>query len=405
MTVLDVPLVAERARRLRAEVVELLAAHPGADTADRAADRRLREARYDTGLAFVHLAPGRGGRGFEPELQALVEGEFLAAGCADWSARNIIGLGMAAPTLVAHGTPGLIERLLRPLFTGEEVWCQLFSEPGAGSDLAALSTRAEREGDGWRVSGQKVWTTLGHVARRGLLLARTDPEQPKHRGLTCFALDMDAPGVEVRPLRQITGETEFNEVYLTDVLVPDADRIGDVGAGWRVAMTTLANERVSLGAHVVERGEGPVALALQVAAKRDLTAGEVDELVRVWSRAEAVRLTNLRAAQAATAGVPGPEGSVAKLTMAETNKAVYALCVDLLGEDGLFIDSYAETAPDEAAVHGGSDPVRAWLRSIANSVEGGTSEVQRNIIGERVLGLPPEPRLDKDRPWSQVPRS
>jgi alkylation response protein AidB-like acyl-CoA dehydrogenase len=353
----------------------------------------------------VHFDVGRGGLGLDPALQALVEELFLAAGCPDWSARNIIGLGMAGPTLAAHGTAEQQSRFLRPLFSGDEVWCQLFSEPGAGSDLAALATRAVREGDGWRISGQKVWTTLGHVAKRGLLLARTDPDVPKHNGLTYFALDMASTGVEVRPLRQITGESEFNEVYLTDVFVPDRDRLGDVGAGWSVAMTTLTNERVSLGAQVVGRGEGPIALALETAKSARLDATGVDELIKVWSRAEAVRLTNLRASVAAERGAPGPEGSLSKLTMAETNKLVYAFCVDLLGEEGLFIDSYAETAPEEAAVHGGSDPVRAWLRSLANSVEGGTSEVQRNIIGERVLGLPPEPRLDKDRPWSDVPRS
>jgi alkylation response protein AidB-like acyl-CoA dehydrogenase len=168
-------------------------------------------------------------------------------------------------------------------------------------------------------------------------------------------------------------------------------------------MTTLSNERVSLGANVPPRGSGPIALAMETAAGTVLTSSDVDQLVRVWSRVEAVRLTNLRSAT--QGGLPGPEGSIAKLTMAETNQAVYALCADLLGENGLFIDDYTQTAPLEAAVHGGTDPVRAWLRSLANSIEGGTSEVQRNIIGERVLGLPAEARVDKDQPWSKVPRS
>jgi alkylation response protein AidB-like acyl-CoA dehydrogenase len=385
---------------IRALVEQLLREHPVGD--DRM-DRDLRGARFDAGLAFPHHPQGLGGLNLPTEVGPIVEGLFLAAGCRDWKGRNIIGLGMAAPTIVTYGSEVQKQALLRPLFTGEVVWCQLFSEPGAGSDLAALATRAVRDGDGWRVSGQKVWTTLGHVARRGLLLARTEPDVPKHRGLTYFLLDMNSPGVEVRPLRQITGEAEFNEVYLTDVYVPDTDRIGEVGGGWVVAMTTLSNERVSLGANVPPRGSGPIALAMETAAGTVLTSSDVDQLVRVWSRVEAVRLTNLRSAT--QGGLPGPEGSIAKLTMAETNQAVYALCADLLGENGLFIDDYTQTAPLEAAVHGGTDPVRAWLRSLANSIEGGTSEVQRNIIGERVLGLPAEARVDKDQPWSKVPRS
>jgi len=240
-------------------VDELLAAHP-ADQDDRA----LREARFDAGLAFVHFDPGAGGRGLDASLQAEVERRFLAAGHMDWSDRNIIGLGMAAPVIHEHGSPEQRARFLRPLFTGEEVWCQLFSEPGSGSDLAGLSSRAELDGDEWVVSGQKVWTTLGHVARRGLLVARTDPDVPKHRGLTYFLLDMRSPGVDVRPLRQMTGDAEFNEVYLTDVRIPDHDRIGGVGDGWRVAMSTLMNERVSLGGGAGERGSGPIGEAVEL---------------------------------------------------------------------------------------------------------------------------------------------
>ena len=391
---------------LSRRVEAVLRSHPVATTPD----RDVRAARFAAGLAFVAFPEGCGGLGLDPALQSDVDDAFTAAGSPEWHARNVIGLGMAAPTIVEHGSDGQRGRFLEPLFTGEEVWCQLFSEPGAGSDLAALSTRAVRDGGRWVVNGQKVWTTLAHVARFGLLLARTDPQAPKHRGLTYFLLDMHSPGVEVRPLRQLTGEAEFNEVFLDDVVVEDARRLGGVGEGWRVAMTTLMNERQSLGGRVVERGDGPIGQAVD--AYRDAAAAgrtdpaDLDRLMRLWSRVEAARLTNIRAAETALRGTPGPEGSIAKLQMAELNKAVYDLALDFAGTDALLFSSYAETRPTFAAVHGGSGDLRYdYLRSLANSVEGGTSEILRNILGERVLGLPAEPRVDKGVPWSTVARS
>jgi 3-oxochol-4-en-24-oyl-CoA dehydrogenase len=387
-------------------VAEFLRDHPVAATTD----RELRGARFDAGLAFVQFDVGCGGRGWPSRDQAAVEDAFARAGCPDWSARNVIGLGMAAPTIHAHGTSEQQRRYLRPLFTGEEIWCQLFSEPGAGSDLAGLATRAVRVDGGWRVTGQKVWTTLAHVARRGLLLARTDPDRPKHRGLTYFLLDLRSAGVEVRPLRQLTGEAEFNEVFLDGVFVADEDVLGGVGSGWSVAMTTLMNERVSLGARAAERGSGPIAQLVECLARARAagSAGdvEVDRVMRLWLRAEAARLTNVRAARRQERGTPGPEGSIAKLQMAELNKAIYDLCVELLGPEALLYRGYPETRPDFAAVHGGSGDVRYdYLRSLANSIEGGTSEVLRTVLGERVLGLPAEPRVDRDVPWTQLPRS
>src|SRR5205823_8192946 len=220
----------------------------------------------------------------------------------------------------AHGTTEQKQRWLRPLFTGEEIWCQLFSEPGAGSDVASLSTRAVRDDDEWIVNGQKVWTTLAHLARWGMLVARTDPDQPKHKGLSYFVVDMQAPGVEVRPLRQITGEAEFNEVYFTDVRIPDAERMGDVGDGWRVSLTTLMYERVSISGGAPARGSGTINEAVKVwqaSARKDPAIK--DRLMRLWVEAEAVRLTGLRAAAARTAGVPGPEGSTGKLAAAAMN--------------------------------------------------------------------------------------
>jgi alkylation response protein AidB-like acyl-CoA dehydrogenase len=312
---------------------------------------------------------------------------------------------MAAPTIHEYGTCAQ-RALLRPLFSGEHIWGQLFSEPGAGSDLASLAMRATRDGDGWVLNGQKVWTSLGHVARYGLLLARHDPSLPKHHGLTYFVLDMSLPGIEVRPLRQMTGEAEFNEVFLTDVPVPDSARLGEVGTGWQVAMTTLANERLSLGAAAGTQGSGPIAQAVELwheaAARGPVEPELLDRLLVLWCRAEAARLMNVSAAQAD--GV-GPRGSLAKLQMAELNQSIYDLCVDLMGLPGVLYDSYEATQPDRTSVHGSADPRRAFLRTMANSIEGGTSEIQRTIIAERVLGLPAEPRTDKGTPWNEVRRS
>ncbi|MEO5680739.1 MAG: acyl-CoA dehydrogenase family protein, partial [Acidimicrobiales bacterium] len=294
-----------------------------------------------------------------------------------------------------------------PLFTGEEVWCQLFSEPGAGSDVAGLSTRAERDGDEWVVHGQKVWTTLAHLARFGLLVARTDPDQPKHKGLTYFVVDMRSPGVEVKPLRQITGEAEFNEVFFTGCRIPDAERLGEVGEGWRVSLATLMHERVSIGGIVLPRGSGPIADAVRLYRQRAAAGSgdgaRRDRLMQLWSRAEVLRLTNLRARAVRRQGVPGPEGSIGKIASAELNKDIFSFCVDLLGPAGMLYGDDAMTSPATAA--SSADVRRAFLRSRANSIEGGTTEVMKNILGERVLGLPGDVRVDKDRPWREVPRS
>ena len=365
-------------------------------------------AQFDAGLAWVHFPEGSGGLGASPNLQRIVDERVRAAGAPTMGLRNPIGLGMAAPTVVTHGSDDQKARYLRPLFTGEEIWCQLFSEPGAGSDVASLATRAVRDGDEWVVNGQKVWTTLAHTSRRGLLVARTDPDQPKHKGLTYFVVDMHAPGVEVRPLRQITGEAEFNEVYLTDVRIPDAERLGAVGEGWRVSLTTLMNERVAIGGGGGGRNTGAIGEALRLWREApERVRGDVarrDRMMRLWVEAEVNRLTNMRAANARRLGTPGPEGSVAKLGFAELNQRVFELCVELSGPAGMLYGSYEMVRPTEASLSG-RDTQKMFLRSRANSIEGGTSEIMRNILGERVLGLPGEPRTDKDLPWTEVPRS
>mgnify|MGYP001466407837 CR=1 FL=1 len=372
----------------------------------------LRGKQYDLGLAWVHFPEGWGGLGIAPNHQKDVDAALRQAGAQSPDSRHFFGLTMAGPTVVTHGDEALKSRLLRSMFTGEDSWCQLFSEPGAGSDLAGLACKAVRDGDEWVITGQKVWNTLAHIADRGMLVARTDADAPKHKGMTYFALDMHAPRVEVRPLRQITGEAEFNEVYLTEVRVPDADRIGDVGEGWRVAMTTLSNERTTIGGGgggVPARGSGAIAEAVRIWQDEphvDRSAAAKDRLMQLWVRAEVLRLTNIRASQNRRAGNPGPEGSIAKLVFAEVNKDVYELCIDLLGAAGLVDYDFEMRRADNLGLTGPPGTSRKmFLRARANSIEGGTSEIQRNIIGERVLGLPGEPRNDKDVPWKDVPRS
>jgi alkylation response protein AidB-like acyl-CoA dehydrogenase len=364
-------------------------------------------ARFDAGLAWVHYPAGLGGLAAPRALQAVADAEFAAAGAPDNDpSRNAIGLGMAAPTIRAFGSEEQHARWLRPLWTGEEIWCQLFSEPGAGSDLASLATRAVRDPDGdWIVSGQKVWTSIAHEARWGILVARTDPDLPKHQGLTYFACDMTATGVEVRPLRQMTGEAEFNEVFLTDVRIPDADRIGAVGEGWKVAQATLMNERVAIGGAATPREGGMIGGAAREwrAHPERRTPGLHDRLLRLWAEAEVARLAGERLRQQLAAGQPGPEGSAAKLVFARLNQEISAFEVELAGADGLRYDDWTMRRPERADFYGRSPGYR-YLRARANSIEGGTSEILRNIIAERVLGLPTEPRVDKDVPWKDVPR-
>ncbi|MBU3685744.1 MAG: acyl-CoA dehydrogenase [Mycobacteriaceae bacterium] len=361
---------------------------------------------YDAGLSWVHFPPGLGGLGVSRGLQATADTILQGAGGPEPLGLNPMGYGMAAPTVREHAQSEDIKKtFLRPLATAEDIWCQLFSEPGAGSDLAGLATMAVPDGGDWVVNGQKVWTSLAHRARWGLLLARTNPDAPKHRGLTYFVLDMHAPGVETRPLRQLTGQAEFNEVYITDVRIPDTHRLGAVDDGWRVAMTTLMNERSALGASGSRRGAGTISDAVALWASRpDLHTPVLrDRLAQLWLRAEAQRLTSERSRASATAGDPGPEGSIGKLVGAELNQQIYQFCMDLLGPEGLLYHTYAMRGRDPDGDWRGPIQQR-YLRSRANTIEGGTSEVMRNILGERVLGLPGDLRADAGMPWKEVPR-
>jgi len=369
----------------------------------------FRAHQYDYGVAWVHFPEGRGGLGVRPQLQRDVETALRSAGAPPTDPAQFF-MYLAGPTIVTHGSEEVQDRFLRPMFTGEEKWCQLFSEPGAGSDFAGLGTRAIQDGDEWIVNGQKVWNTLAHLADFGMLVTRSDIDAPKHKGMTYFALDMKADGVELRPLRQITGEAEFNEVYMTDVRVPDAYRIGEVGEGWRASLTTLMNERTAIGSGgAPKRGSGTIESLITTWEEVDThrkSADARDRVVDLWIRAETLRLTNIRASQNRRAGNPGPEGSVVKLAAALLNQDIMNTAVSLEGAAGMIGYDYTFRRPESLSVSGASEGVHhAFLRVRANSIEGGTSEIMKNILGEQLLGLPGEPRVDKKVPWKDVPRS
>lgn len=370
----------------------------------------FRGARFDAGLAWVHFPTGHGGLDMRPDLNRHVEERLRAAGAAPQDPATFF-VALAGPTIATHGSEEVKKRFLRPMFTGEEKWCQLFSEPGAGSDFAGLGTKAIRDGDEWIINGQKVWNTLAHLADWGMLVTRTDPDAPKHKGMTYFALDMHAPGVEVRPLRQITGEAEFNEVYMTDVRVPDAYRVGDVGEGWRAALTTLMNERSAIGGGGGGNAKrrGPIDETIKIWKEKPAdqrNKADKDKMMHLFCASEALRYTVMRGAQAAKAGNPGPEGSISKLMSADFNKKVTEFTLNLMGAEAMVDYDFTFRRPDTLSVDGSfGGPRHSFLRVRANSIEGGTSEIMRNILGEQVLGLPGEPRVDKDISWSKVPRS
>ena len=326
----------------------------------------------------------------DPILQLIIDEELRAAGVRRPS--NPIGIGWAGPTLMEAGTPEQQARYLPGILSGQDIWCQLFSEPGAGSDLAALTTRAERDGDEWVISGQKVWTSLAHLARYGILIARTNQDVPKRKGISYFVCDMSLPGIEIRPLLEMTGAHNFNEVFLDEVRLPADALVGEVNDGWRLAKVTLANERVSLSSPGALWGMGPDATDL-IDAVRD--GGGVDDpimrqrLAQMFIHHEILRLIRLRTVSAAISGrQPGPEASVRKVLADEHGQEIMALAKDLSGAGGMLTDG-GPLGGNVGLWHYG------YLFAQALTIGGGTGDVQRNILGERILGLPAEPSVEK----------
>lgn len=369
-------------------------------------------AQFDAGLAYIWFPEGYGGMGLPVSLQGYVDDRLAGAG-APPSGRiiNAIAAGQGAATILAFGSEDQKRRYIRPLFTAELMGCQLYSEPGSGSDLASLGTRAVLDGDEWIVNGQKVWTSGAHRADMAILLARTNPDAPKHAGLTQFVLDMHAPGVQVRPLRQMSGGAEFNEVFLTDVRIPDSERLGPVNDGWAVSQHTLAAERYNMP-RVAERGEGPIALALAAwNARNDKTSAPARalraELMRHWVQMEVVRLLQLRAVALRASGNSGPEGSLGKLAVSVAGRRLAEWMPALAGAAGTILEAGYDSLPDEpgAMRRAPVSPAAACVGSPGMAIAGGTDQIQRNIIGDRVLGLPREPAVDRGIPWSQTLRN
>ena len=389
--------------RFREEASAWLAENAPTDDAFRALSpleqaKVWQKRKYDAGWACIGWAPEFGGRGasaIEEVIWGQEESQY------DLPANFfLIGQGMIGPTLMAWASDQDKARLLPPLASGEEVWCQLFSEPAGGSDLAALRTRAERDGDDWVINGQKIWTSGAHYSDYGVIVVRTDPTVPKHKGLSYFYVDMQAPGVEIKPIKQLTGDSDFNEVYFTDVRVPDSQRLGEVGQGWQVSLTTLMNERAAIGGSF---GQMDVSLAMSVAAEVEIDGRPAleDAAVRAriadWYVQEAgLKYTGYRSLTALSRGaLPGPENSIGKLVGAPKMQAMSSYLMDLLDASGAIADG--ALAAKAGIIQ------RAYMGAPGLRIAGGTDEIMANIIAERVLGLPQEPRLDKGIPFNEVP--
>ncbi|GIR71831.1 MAG: acyl-CoA dehydrogenase [Halieaceae bacterium] len=389
--------------RFREEAATWLAENAPNDDAFRALTpleqaKQWQKQKYDAGWACIGWAPEFGGRGasaIEEVIWRQEESQY------DLPANFfLIGQGMIAPTLMAWARDEDKARYLPPLASGEEVWCQLFSEPAGGSDLAALRTRAERDGDEWVINGQKIWTSGAHFSDYGVIVVRTDPTVPKHKGLSYFYVDMKAPGVEVKPIKQLTGDADFNEVYFNEVRVSDQQRLGEVGQGWQVSLTTLMNERAAIGGGF---GQMDVALAMAVAQKVEINGRPALEDASVRARLanwyvqeSGLKYTGYRSLTALSRGaLPGPENSIGKLVGAPKMQAMSSYLMDLLEASGAITD---ESLVTEAGII-----QRAYMGAPGLRIAGGTDEIMANIIAERVLGLPQEPRLDKGIPFNEVP--
>jgi alkylation response protein AidB-like acyl-CoA dehydrogenase len=344
-------------------------------------------------ITWPEALGGRGGEAIHQVIWSQEEGPYTKL-----NTPFIIGQGMAGATLMMHATQELQQRFLGPMASGEEIWCQLFSEPGAGSDLAGIRTRAVRDGDDWIINGQKVWTSYAQLADYGILLARTDPSAPKHHGLTYFILDMNAPGVEVRPIRMLSGESDFNEVFFDNVRIPDARRVGDIGMGWRVALTTLMNERLTVGTHYPSLFEEFLELSCATCNEAGALADQADvqdHLADWFIQSNGLKYTGFRMISALSRGeTPGPESSVSKLIMGRGMQKMARQAIDMLDQAGLIVD------PDKTPLTARLQHV--YFLAIGGRIAGGTDEILLNILGERVLGLAPEPRIDKELPFDQL---
>jgi alkylation response protein AidB-like acyl-CoA dehydrogenase len=399
MTVVDQPTdtTGDYRRRVRA----WLAANVAATSGPLPPDEQLRVAKqfqaalFDAGFAGITWPAEFGGQGLSTAEQQVFGEEAAELDLPTYP--FIIGMGMCGPTLVDLGTPEQKRRYLPRLLRGEEIWCQLFSEPGAGSDVASLQTRAVRTDDGWVITGQKVWTTNAQWADFGALLARTDPDKPKHAGITMFIVDMHAPGVTVRPLRDMSGKAPFNEVYFDEVHLPADAVLGEVGRGWQAAVTMLGHERVSIGASRPSRSDAlSFASVLELARRKGVTADPARRarLAELYAHERALDLVNVRMRQETAAGnPPGARGSVAKLAGALQLRRAIEVVGELAGADVLAWDPH-DKAGEDLALGINSAP--------ASSIAGGTNEVQRSIIGERILGLPKEPQVDRDVPFRDL---
>ena len=364
---------------------------------DVAAAKAWQRKKAENGFAGILWPKAYGGRD-GTHMQQIIFGQEEERYAAPTTVFNQ-GVGMAMPTLMTFGTPEQLDRYPRAALAGDEVWCQLFSEPAAGSDLAGLRTRAVRDGEDWVINGQKIWTSYAHFADFGMLVVRHDAELAKHAGLTFFILDMRAPGVEIRPIKQISGSSNFSEVFFTDVRIPDRNRVGEVGQGWRVALTMLANERFTVG-----RSEGPdfddifeLARQVQLDGRPAVEDSAVRErLARWYCQSAGLKYTRLRSQTAMSRGqAPGPENSIGKLVSAPKLQEIATYAIDLIGMSGAVLDE--EIAP----MHGRFQ--QALLYAPSKRIAGGTDEIMRNIIAERVLGLPADIRADKNLPFNQIP--
>jgi acyl-CoA dehydrogenase len=376
---------------------DMLGDDDGAD--DMAKARAWLKKKAEKGYARITWPKGMGGIG-GTAMQSIIFGQEEAKYDTPDGRVFAIGLGMCIPTLMAYGSEDSKKRYVNPAVEGDEIWCQLFSEPAGGSDVANLRTRAEKDGDTWTINGSKIWTTGAQLSDYGLLLTRTDPNVPKHKGLTMFYLDMRSAGVDVRPIKQASGASGFNEVFFTDVKIPDSQRLGEVGQGWQVALTTLMHERLAVGGG--QGGMLDVPQLMQLARHLELEDGPaikntaVREKIADWYvRSAGLKYTTLRTMTALSRGQqPGPEASIAKIVVASKLQDLSAFAMELEGEAGVLTG-------EDAAAHGAFQS--GWLAAPGLRIAGGTDEILRNIIAERVLGLPGDIRVDKDVPFNKVP--